>query len=208
MSMIRLRPDEDLAVAPGTAPTVGGGFVSGAENSLLEPGTANTSALKVAPTSSAESAEGALRETIAAKALRGIEYMQIPSEEGFDPAAALGDKLGAFTEEELEFLGDARSSTELAQRLGQVTQTRQNLQDMAANPVTAFAASMLDIDAVIGLGVAGAATRAGRTARRSAASRPPGATTEDSWPSGPRWSPRTAALRGPAGRRHGCHQRQ
>lgn len=165
MSMIRLRPDEDLAVAPGTAPTVGGGFVSGAENSLLEPGTANTSALKVAPPSSAESAEGALRETIAAKALRGIEYMQIPSEEGFDPTTAIGDKLGAFTEEELEFLGDARSSTELAQRLGQVTQTRQNLQDMAANPVAAFAASMLDIDAVIGLGVAGAATRAGRASR-------------------------------------------
>jgi hypothetical protein len=165
MSMIRKRTDEDLVVAPGTAPASVGGFVSGAENSLLEPGTANTSALKVAPTSSAESAVGALRETLGAKALRGVEYMQIPSEEGFDPAAALGDKLGQFSEDELEFLGDSRSSTELAQRLGQVTQTRQNLQDMAANPVAAFAASMLDVDAVIGLGVAGAATRAGRTAR-------------------------------------------
>lgn len=163
--MIRKRTDENLVVAPGTAPVSAGGFVSGAENSLLEPGTANTSALKVAPTSSAESAAGALRETLGAKALRGIEYMQIPSEDGFDPATALGDQLSQFSEEELEFLGDSRSSTELAQRLGQVTQTRQNLQDMAANPMTAFAASMLDVDAVIGLGVAGAATRAGRTAR-------------------------------------------
>lgn len=165
MSMIRLRPDEDLAVAPGTAPTVGGGFVSGAENSLLEPGTANTSALKVAPTSSSDSASGAARETYMAKALRGIEYMHIPSEEGFDVAKALGDKLGAFSEPELEFLGDSRSSTELAQRMAQVSQTRQNLRDMSANPVTGFAVYMLDIDTVIGLGVYGAAGKASRAAR-------------------------------------------
>lgn len=165
MSMIRLRPDEDLVAAPGTAPAVDPGFVKGAENSLLEPGTADTSALLVAPTSSSESAVGALRETLAAKALRGVEYMQIPSEEGFDVAAALGDKMAAFSQEELEFLGDSRSSTELAQRLGQVTQTRENLRDMGANPVVGFATSMLDIDTVIGFGVAGAATKAGRAAR-------------------------------------------
>lgn len=165
MSMIRFRPDEDLVAAPGTAPAVDPGFVSGAENSLLEPGTADTSALRVAPTSSSESAAGALRETLAAKALRGIEYMQIPSEEGFDPATALGDKMSAFSTEELEFLGDSRSTAELAQRLGQVTQTRENLRDMAANPATAFAVSMMDIDTVLGFGVAGAATKAGRASR-------------------------------------------
>lgn len=165
MSMIRTRPDEDLVAAPGTAPAVDPGFVKGAENSLLEPGTADTSALKIAPTSSSESAIGALRETLAAKALRGIDYLQIPSEDGFDVASALGDKMAGYSADELEFLGDARSSTELAQRLSQVSQTRENLRDMGANPAVSFATSMLDIDTVIGLGVAGAATKAGRAAR-------------------------------------------
>lgn len=165
MSMIRFRPDEDLVAAPGTAPAVDPGFVSGAENSLLEPGTADISALTVAPTSSSESATGALRETYAAKALRGLDYMSIPSEEGFDAATSLGDKMAAFSAYELEFLGDSRSSTELAQRLGQVTQTRQNYRDIMANPVAGFSAFLLDIDTVIGFGMAGAASKAGRAAR-------------------------------------------
>lgn len=161
---IHKRPDEDLAVR-GTKPmTQFGSYVSGEENSLMDPSGADTSALSVAPTSYTETAVGALRETLAAKALRGIDYMQIPSEEGFNPAAALGDRMGQYSQDELEFLGDSRSRAELAQRQAQVVQTRESLQDMAANPVTAIATSMLDIDAVIGAGV-GSAARLARTTR-------------------------------------------
>jgi hypothetical protein len=164
MSMIRKRPDENLAVHGATVPVQAGGYVAGAENTLLEPGTANVSALKVAPTTSQESAIGALRETIAAKALRGIDYMDIPSEADFDPATALGDKVSQYSPEELQFLGDSRSSTELAQRMGQVVTTRGNLADMGAHPAVALAASLLDVDAVIGLGV-GKAVGVARSAR-------------------------------------------
>ena len=158
MSSIRFRPDQDLVVAGGTAPVEAGGYASGAENTLLNPGTANVQSLKIAPTTHTESAEGALRETIAARILRGIEYNSIPSEEGFDVTTALGDRSASYNSDELQFLGDSRSNAELVQRMGQVTQTRENYSDMAAHPITGMAASLFDVDAVIGLGLGKAAT--------------------------------------------------
>lgn len=153
MSTIRMRPDMGMTVAGPKDAVEAGGFVSGEANGLLNPGKADTSALTVAPTSYSDTAKSALRETIAAKALRGIDYLSIPDEEGFDPVAALGDRIGMFNETELEFLGDARSTTEMQQRLSQVQTTRDNLAAMGANPVTAIASSLLDVDAVLGLGL-------------------------------------------------------
>lgn len=158
MSSIRFRPDQDLVVAGGVAPVEAGGYASGADNTLLNPGTANVQSLQIAPPTQAEAAAGALRETIAARILRGIDYNSIPSEEGFDVTTALGDRSAQYNEDELQFLGDSRSNTELVQRMGQVTQTRENYSDMAAHPITGMAASLLDVDAVIGLGLGKAAS--------------------------------------------------
>lgn len=166
MSVIRKRNETGQVVPGGKMPVEAGGFVDASENPLLSPGTADVSALAKAQISNADSAAGALKETIAAKALRGWDYSNIPSEEGFDPTKALGDKVSGFDSDELEFLGDARSSIEMQQRLGQVTQTRENYADMAAHPLTAMATSLLDVDLVVGLGVGKLATvgRAGRLA--------------------------------------------
>ncbi|BEQ12902.1 putative internal virion protein C [Pseudomonas phage Ep4] len=164
MSTIRKRPDEDLTVPGAISPVMAGGVIEADNNPLLAPGTADTSALRIAPTSSSESATAALRETIAAKALRGWNYSDIPAEDGFDPTKAIGPKAAQYTEDELEFLGDARSTAELNQRLGQVTTTRQSYADMGANPVAAVAASLFDVDAVIGLGL-GKAVGLARTTR-------------------------------------------
>lgn len=158
MSSIRFRPDQDLVVAGGVPTPEAGGFVSGMDNTLLNPGTANVQSLKVAPTTYTETAEGALRETLAARILRGIDYNSIPSEDGFDVASALGDRSAAYNTDELQFLGDSRSNAELVQRMGQVTQTRENYADMSANPITGLAASLFDVDAVIGLGLGKAAS--------------------------------------------------
>ena len=164
MSSIRFRPDQDLTVAGGTAPVEAGTYASGADNSLLAPGTANVQSLQIAPVTRTESAVGALRETIAARILRGIDYNSIPAEDGFDVNTALGDKSAFYNTDELEFLGDSRSTTELTQRMGQVTQTRENYSDMAANPLTGMAASLFDVDAVVGLGL-GKAASLSRTTR-------------------------------------------
>ena len=164
MSSIRFRPDQDLTVAGGTAPVEAGTYASGADNSLLAPGTVNIQSLQIAPVTRTESAVGALRETIAARILRGIDYNSIPAEDGFDVSTALGDKSAFYNTDELEFLGDSRSTTELTQRLGQVTQTRENYSDMAANPLTGMAASLFDVDAVVGLGL-GKAASLSRTTR-------------------------------------------
>lgn len=164
MSSIRFRPDQDLVVAGGTAPAEAGGYASGVENTLLDPGTANVQSLKIAPTTQTETIQGALRETLAARILRGIEYNDIPSEDGFDVTTALGERSAQYNSDELEFLGDSRSNTELVQRMGQVTQTRENYSDMAANPLTGMATSLFDVDAVIGLGL-GKAASLSRTTR-------------------------------------------
>lgn len=158
MSSIRFRPDQDLTVGGGIAPVEAGGYASGADNSLLTPGAANVQSLQVAPATQSEAVVGALRETLAARILRGIDYNSIPAEDGFDVGTALGDKSAQYNTDELEFLGDARSSTELVQRLGQVSQTRENYADMAAHPLTGMAASLFDVDAVIGLGLGKAAS--------------------------------------------------
>ena len=164
MSSIRFRPDQDLTVGGGIAPVEAGGYVSGADNSLLTPGAANMQTLKDAPATQSEAVVGALRETLAARILRGIDYNSIPAEDGFDVGSALGDRSAQYNTDELEFLADSRSSTELTQRLGQVTQTRENYSDMAAHPLTGMAASLFDVDAVIGLGL-GKAASLSRTTR-------------------------------------------
>lgn len=158
MSSIRFRPDQDLTVGGGIAPVEAGGYTSGADNSLLTPGAVNMQSLKDAPVTQSEAVVGALRETLAARILRGIDYNSIPAEDGFDVGNALGDRSAQYNTDELEFLADSRSSTELTQRLGQVTQTRENYADMAAHPLTGMAASLFDVDAVIGLGLGKAAS--------------------------------------------------
>lgn len=168
MSTIRYRGDENLVVATPTTEVTAGGYVSGEQNSLMNPGAADVSSLNIAPPSYTDTAKAALRETLAARALRGSDYLNIPSEPGFDVARSLGDRLSLYNADELEFLGDARSSTELAQREAQVGTTRKNYQDMAGNPLTAIASSLFDADLVIGLGV-GKLASAGRLTRLATA---------------------------------------
>lgn len=164
MSSIRFRPDQDLTVAEGKVLQDVGGYASGEDNSLVAPGDAQMQSLKIAPVEKSVTAEAALRETFAARILRGIDYNSIPSEDGFDAAVALGDRSSAYTVPELEFIGDSRSTEEMTKRMGQVTETRQHHADMAANPGTMMAASLMDIDVVLGVGF-GALTSATRIAR-------------------------------------------
>lgn len=164
MSSIRFRPDQDLTVGGAVSPTEIGGSVSGADNSLLTPGAAPMQSLKIPDVTKSQTAESTLRETLAARILRGIDYTSIPEEDGFDVSASLGDRAGQYNVAELEFLGDSRSTDELNQRMGQVTETRSHHADMAANPGTAMATSLFDVDAVIGIGL-GSATSLTRATR-------------------------------------------
>jgi len=168
MSSIRFRPDQNLTVAEGIAPKDAGGYVSGEDNSLATPGAAPMQSLKIEPVEKSVTAEATLRETLAARILRGIDYNSIPAEDGFDAAASLGEKSSAYNVAELKFLGDSRSTTELTQRMGQVVETRQHHADMSANPMTMMATSLFDVDAVIGIGF-GALTSATRVARATMA---------------------------------------
>lgn len=165
--MIHLRPDSaayartvETPAAPGT-----GGFTT-PDNTVLE--GVNPSALVEAmkkPTASVtDSFKATLSESIGAKALRGVEYSSIPSETGFDVSTALGDSVSNYTSDELEFLADARSRAELAQRQSQVQTTRENYDAMGQNMLTTVAASMLDVDMVIGGGV-GALSKVARATR-------------------------------------------
>lgn len=165
--MIHLRPDStayartvETPATPGT-----GGFTT-PDNTVLE--GVNPSALVEAmkkPTASVtDSFKATLSESIGAKALRGVEYSSIPSETGFDVSAALGDSVSQYTADELEFLADARSRAELAQRRSQVQTTRENYDAMGQNMLTTVAASMLDVDVVIGGGV-GALSKVTRATR-------------------------------------------
>ena len=165
--MIHLRPDStayartvETPATPGT-----GGFTT-PDNTVLE--GVNPSALVEAmkkPTASVtDSFKATLSESIGAKALRGVEYSNIPSETGFDVSTALGDSVSNYTSDELEFLADARSRAELAQRQSQVQTTRENYDAMGQNMLTTVAASMLDVDMVIGGGV-GALTKVARATR-------------------------------------------
>lgn len=163
MDLIRKRPGAELALPEAPTPVQAGGYTDADQNPLLQDRPDVAKALTVAPISNFQTALGAAKETILAKAIRGIEYMQIPSEEDFNPDYALRGR-GQYNESELEFLADSRSTAELAQRQQQVQATRENYAAMAANPVTAIAASLFDVDAVIGFGV-GKAVSIGRTAR-------------------------------------------
>ena len=165
--MIHLRPDStayartvETPAAPGT-----GGFTT-PDNTVLE--GVNPSALvetmKKPTASVTDSFKATLSESIGAKALRGVEYSGIPSETGFDVSTALGDSVSNYTSYELEFLADSRSRAELAQRQSQVQTTRENYDAMGQNMLTTVAASMLDVDMVIGGGV-GALTKVARATR-------------------------------------------
>ncbi len=165
--MIHLRPDS-VAYARSTAVSANpdvGGYVT-PDNTVLE--GQNPSALvkaMQAPVASAtDSFKATLSESIAAKALRGFEYSSMPSEAGFEPSKALGESVSMYTADELEFLADARSSAELARRRSQVQDTRDNYSAMGQNLTSTIAASMLDVDMVLGTGL-GALTKVSRAAR-------------------------------------------
>ena len=153
MDLIRKRPGAEFTPAQPYTPVQAGGFVSADQNPILQDGNADVRALQQAPIGMLGTAAGALQETIAAKFVRGVEYMSMPSEDGFDVRQAMQGKASGYTEDELSFLGDARSNAELSMRQQQVLATRENYAAMAANPVTAIAASLMDVDAVIGFGV-------------------------------------------------------
>lgn len=165
--MIHLRPDSTAyarSAAVSANPDVGG-YVT-PDNTVLE--GQNPSALVQAmqkPVASVtDSFKATLSESIGAKALRGVEYASIPTEAGFEPSKALGDSVSQYTADELEFLSDARSAAELAQRRSQVQDTRNNYDAMGQNMLTTVAASMLDVDMVIGGGV-GALSKVSRATR-------------------------------------------
>lgn len=163
--MIHLRPDSTAyANVKDAAPAVGG-FVT-PDNTALE--GANPSALVQAmqtpKASITDSFKATLQESLAAKALRGMDYLSIPSEDGFSVSQALGDSVSQYTADELEFLADSRSNAELQQRRGQVQSTRDNYSAMGQNMLTTVAASMLDVDMVIGGGV-GALSKLTRATR-------------------------------------------
>ena len=103
-------------------------------------------------------------ESVGARMLRGIQFLSIPSEDGFDPVKALKPRQGDFNEDELDFLLDSRSTDELHKRMFTIEESRTDAQNMAANPATAFAASLFDIDLVIG-GTVGALGKASRLTR-------------------------------------------
>lgn len=164
--MIHLRP-ESTAYAREQAPaTDAAGYSTTPDNTVLEAQnpSAVVESLKTPVASVADSFKATLGESLAAKALRGIEYMDIPSEPGFNVTKSLGDSVQQYNIDELEFLSDARSTQELKQRQTQVQTTRENYTAMGQNMLTTIGASMLDIDMVIGGGV-GALTKLSRATR-------------------------------------------
>lgn len=164
--MIHLRP-ESTAYSRETAPVRSvAGSVTTPDNTVLEAQNPSSvvESLKTSVASVADSIKATLQQSIAAKALRGIEYMDMPAEPGFNVTKTLGDAVSQYNVDELEFLSDARSNQELRQRMTQVQSTRDNYTAMAANPLTSIGASMLDIDMVIGGGV-GALSKLSRATR-------------------------------------------
>lgn len=165
--MIHLRPDSTAyarSAAVSANPDVGG-YVT-PDNTVLEGQTpsALVQAMQAPVASATDSFKATLSESIAAKALRGFEYSSMPSEAGFEPSKALGESMSMYTADELEFLSDARSSAELARRRSQVQDTRDNYNAMGQNLTATIAASMLDVDMVLGTGL-GALTKVSRATR-------------------------------------------
>lgn len=152
--MIHLRPDSTAYANSANAPAGVGGYVT-QDNTMLEGQTpsALVQAMQKPAASITDSFTATLNESLGAKAIRGIEYANIPTEDGFEPSKALGDSVSQYTADELEFLADARSSAEFARRQSQVQDTRSNYDAMGQNMLTTVAASMLDVDMVIGGGV-------------------------------------------------------
>lgn len=165
--MIHLRPDSTAYArsAAVSANTDVGGYVT-PDNTVLEGQNPSTlvQAMQTPVASATDSFKATLSESIAAKALRGFEYSSMPSEAGFEPSKALGESVSMYTADELEFLADARSSAELARRRSQVQDTRDNYSAMGQNLTATIAASMLDVDMVLGTGL-GALTKVSRAAR-------------------------------------------
>lgn len=165
--MIHLRPESTAYTREGTVPGAVnvGGFTT-PDNTVLEGSnpSALLEAMKKPVQGATEAFKSTLQESIAAKAVRGIQYASIPSEQGFSVTSALGDAASQYSVDELEFLADARSKAELAQRMTQVQTTRNNYEAMGSNLMTTIAASVLDIDLVIGGGV-GALTKLSRATR-------------------------------------------
>lgn len=160
MTPIHLRPVSTAYAKPdATIPDAAGASTS-PDATVLEQSrsSAAEAALKTPQATAGESAVATLRESIAAKILRGVEYADIPSQDGFDVTKALGDAASQYTIPELEFLADSRSTAELQMRQGQVQTTRSNYSAMGQNLTATIAASVFDVDAVIGLGVGKLAT--------------------------------------------------
>lgn len=112
-----------------------------------------------------------VKESIAGRMIRGLDYILIPREEGFDPKKALGERFRNYTPDELELLYDSCSPTELERKLQDIEETRKNNRNMAAHPAISLASSLLDIDLALGVGVGviGKASRLTRIAASVAA---------------------------------------
>ena len=124
--------------------------------------------LKKKPLTRGDTVTATLAESVTARMLRGLDYLTIPAEEGFDVVKALGPRAADYSRDELASLYDARSTTELTKRIAAIQESRNNMKAMAANPITAMATSMLDIDVAIG-GTVGAMSKASRLTRMAAA---------------------------------------
>jgi len=112
-----------------------------------------------------------VKESLAGRMIRGLDYILIPREEGFDPKKALGERFRNYTPDELELLYDSGSPTELERKLQDIEETRKNNRNMAAHPAISLASSLLDIDLALGagVGVIGKASRLTRIAASVAA---------------------------------------
>lgn len=164
--MIRLRPESTAyATSDAAIPDSAGESIT-ATNTVLDSQNASAvvDSMKQPTATVTDSIKATLSESIAAKAVRGIEFMSMPAEAGFDVTKALGDSASQYTGDELEFLSDARSAPELKQRAAQVQTDRDNYRAMGQNMLATVAASMLDIDTVIGMGV-GALPKVARAGR-------------------------------------------
>lgn len=164
--MIRLRPESTAYAKPDEVIPDSAGETITATGTVLDAkqSSAVVDSLKQNQASVSDSIKATLDESIAAKAIRGIEYMAMPDEAGFNVTTALGEAASQYTGDELEFLADARSTAELKQRQAQVQVDRDNYKAMGQNMAVSVAASMLDIDTVLGMGV-GALPKVARSAR-------------------------------------------
>lgn len=164
--MIRLRPESTAYASQDATVSASAGEAITATGTPLDMNQASAvvSSLKTPQATVGDSIKATFQESIAAKAVRGVEYASMPTEAGFDVTKSLGDAAAQYTGNELEFLADARSTAELKQRQNQVQQDRENYGAMGQNLTATIAASILDVDLVIGMGI-GSLTKVSRAAR-------------------------------------------